>query len=181
MLLLQATGKTSIAQAIDWIANGYGLDEGVDRHDLFVELVSHGAQRPSAAYDKALQRLTREVTQSGFDSASVLLEINSVPKPMEFRQALDAVARLCPSRGLDTISDSAIIAAQRAEPLTMEALCAVAGLSYSELRERGSGLPSDPRSSWSPSKVREAFRILDDVVNRRVSSQLPGAKLDRLR
>ena len=175
MLLQQATGKTSVEEAIDWIANGYSLDEGVDQHDLLVELVNLSAPRASAAYDKALQRLTREIAQSGFDSSSMLLEIEGVPKPMQFRQALDAVVRLCPSRGLDTINDSAVIAAQRAEPLTMEALCATAGLSYSELRERGTGLPSDPRSSWSPSKVREAFRILDDVVNRRVSSQLAGA------
>ncbi|ONI68263.1 hypothetical protein BWI15_35175 [Kribbella sp. ALI-6-A] len=72
-----------------------------------------------------------------------------------------------------------MLAAQAADPLVIEALGLVAGLSWRDLQARsqarGVPLPTESDSTWNPSQVLSAFKIIDDIVCGRVEPQLAGA------
>lgn len=171
-LLLSATGRENLSEAFEWIADGYVLSQETDRHRLLQALAT---LNPSGEHGmRAVQALTREVTLSKLDSAAILFKPESITPAKRFRDALVLLAANSPNGRLATLNPRALIAAQREDPFTIQALCAVAGLSYGDLVERISGLPNDPEGPWSPSLLRTAFQVIDDIVCGRVTSDLPG-------
>ena len=171
-LILAATGRITLLDAYEWIAEGYGLPNHTDRHRLLRALAALAPKAQPGI--RALQAVTREMTQSKLDSAAILFKPDAITPAKRFRASLELLARYSPNRSLGTVNSSAVIASQREDAFTIQTLCAVAGLSYGDLLERTSGLPSDPRGPWSPSLLRAAFQVLDDVVSGRVTSELPG-------
>ena len=135
MILESATGRRNAVEAVEWIAEGYSLEVSAEPHWVLMALVSLDEGTPNL--DGAIQHIAREVTLSEFDSSAILLGADRLPNARRFRKVLDSLASHSPSKGLESITASALIAAQREEPKTIEVLSAIAGLSYSELRERG--------------------------------------------
>jgi hypothetical protein len=125
--------------------------------------------------DDALRALARRAAASNFNSAAVLLKTNLLIRPEQFDAALKAIVRHCPDRKLENVTDEALIAAQRDDQLTIEAMCLLAGLTYTDLRARIDGLPPDSGARWEPTQVRAAFKEIDRVVRRSVSVGLSGA------
>jgi len=171
--LLQATGQASLEDAVSWIADNHSLERGKDMEDLLRALVAHGTA--ASDYRQALRRLAREVSRSSLDSATVLFRPDLIAPASRFRRALDSLAAKCPSKTIDSINASAIIAAQRENSATIETLCAVSGLSYSELQTRLPGLPSQASGPWTPTQIRAVFAELDALVSGSVRVALPGA------
>lgn len=168
--LLAATRRATLAEALAWIADGYPLSGNAQ---LLIRDLA--ALDSSPAVQSAAQTLTRQLSQSSFDSASVLFRTDTVATPGDFRRALDRLAALSPDHSLGTVNANSVIAAQRDDPFTIEALCSVAGLSYTDLQERVAGLPGSPRSSWTPSQVKSAFAVIDGIVSGSVKTEVAGA------
>jgi hypothetical protein len=170
-VLLDATGCTTAADAVEWIGEGHPVDIESDRHALLQALVSYASE---AYFFPALRRLAREVASSDLDSAAVLFEPGTIVSAADVRRTLDRIASKCAGRTLAGINSSAVIASQRDDSATVAALCAVAGVSYSELQLRVPGLPAHGAGSWSPSQLRRAFELIDALVRDEVSAELPG-------
>ena len=127
----------------------------------------------------ALRRLARAVAASDLDSATFLFETDTIVPASQFGATLGRLAAVCPGGGLEAITGSALIAAQRNDPFTLEALCYVAGLSYKELTERVSSLPPHADGPFGPTQLRRAFDVLDAIVRGQIMVDLPGAEPSR--
>lgn len=172
--MLAATGRGTLEDALDWIAADNALHAGTDLHSLLQATVELHEDGPAAT--AAIRQLARQVTASDLDTASVIFDADSVAGGDAFRAALDLLAWKSPDHTLTTLNSSAVLAAQKENPFTMETLCAVAGLSYGDLEARVAGdLPSEATAHWSPAQVRAAFSVIEDVVQDRVQAALPGS------
>ena len=170
--LIVATGRSSHAEAIEWIADGHPLDSGVSAQELLSSLVQYVGEHDRA--EDAIRRIARVASESWLDTASVLFGLQSATPASAIASALDDVAAKCDGGSIESITPKAVAAAQRQNPRVMETLCSVAGVSYTELRARGEGLPKDPRGRWSPSQTHAAFALIDDLVRGQVADLLPG-------
>jgi hypothetical protein len=157
-----------------WLGEDHPIERGSDLNQLLRAVVNHGGAHEYA--ERALRRLARAVAESDLDSATFLFETETIVPASYFRATLDRLAALCPDGGLGTISGSTLIAAQRSDTFTLEALCYVAGLSYKELAERVPDMPSRANGPFGPSQLRRAFEVLDAVVRGTTTIDLPGAE-----
>ena len=173
-LLLAATGRDDLDEAFAWLAEGHPLRECSDVNLLLQAAVSQGLVTDD--YSAAVRRLARQAATSTIDTAAVLFDVDSIVARTDFRGALDSLAQKCKGRSLDGISADAVVASQRTHAATVQALCAVAGISYRDLADWSADrLPSDPRGDWSPAQVRTAFAVIDRVIRGTDFSILPGA------
>src|SRR5438105_65964 len=74
-LLLQATGRTSLDDALEWIAADNALVRGSNPQSLLRAIAS--LPRRNGAREAA-RRLARRLTASELDTAAVLLEPNTI-------------------------------------------------------------------------------------------------------
>ena len=175
---MTATGRSTLEDALEWIADDRALTAGTDRHTLLRAIAALGERR-GAALDAA-RHLARQVTASELDTAAVLLEPETITPADKFRSSLDLLARRSPDHSLARINASTVIAAHTEDSFVIEALCAVAGLSYGDLVSRvPSALPADPAGNWTPAQARAAFAVLDEIVRDQVKIGLPGAVATR--
>lgn len=171
--LLLATDRATIQEALEWVADDHPIEPGTDLHRLLRAVVSSGTA--GADQLRARRRLARLVAESDLDSAAVLLEADTIVPATQFRKTLAALAALCHTRTLGGITAAAVIAAQRTDPFTVEALCEVAGLSYKELTERVEELPASASGPFGPTQIRRAFQTIDAVVRGATTTEWPGA------
>ncbi len=172
-VLLQATGCATIEEALSWLADDHPIEQGTDLHRLLRAVVLHGLDDPEG--ERALRRLARLVATSDLDSGTVLFDEDAIVPAARFRAALELLASRSPGGSLGSVTASAVIAAQRADPFTMEALCAVAGVSYKELAERVGDLPGSAAGPFGPSQIRRAFAVFEAIVRGDVTTDVPGA------
>jgi hypothetical protein len=173
-VLLEATGCLSVGDALTWLGEDHPIERGSDLNRLLRAVVVHGGAHEYA--ERALRRLARAVAASDLDSATFLFETETIVPASQFRATLDRLAAMCPDGRLETINGSALIAAQRSDAFTLEALCYVAGLSYKELAERVPNLPSRPSGPFGPTQLRQAFDVLDAIVRGTTTIDFPGAE-----
>jgi hypothetical protein len=171
-VVVDATGRDALADALDWIARGARLRQETDLHLLLMAICVLAQDQ---GVEPALRRLTRKLAVSDVDTAAVLLRPDQIPHPAAYEQAMRDIALHCPEGSLAKATASALLAAQRQNPLAVEALCLGAGLSYGELQTRVDGLPSDPSKGWQPSQIRAAFDVLDKVIRGSTDTEFPGA------
>jgi hypothetical protein len=172
-VILDATGQTSLDAAISWISDDHPLERNTDMRLLLRALLAHAGDHVRAL--DARRRLARALARSELDSAAILFKPDTIVPAERFRKTLLRLAKKCSDNSLAKITSSAVIAAQREDAFTIETLCAVAGLSYNELSARVQSLPARPRSRWTPSQIRRAFEVVDDLVRGAVKTDLPGA------
>jgi hypothetical protein len=168
-----ATGRKTVAEGLAWIARGVRLADDTDMHHL---LRAVAALPTDASRNEALRTLTRSITSSTFDTAAFLMEADRIDRPLDLERGLREIANNATDKRLSLAGDSALIAAQRSNPLAVESLCYAAGVSYGDLQSRVPGLPPDPRRPWTPSQVRAAFNELDAIIRGSVAAtDLEGA------
>lgn len=176
--LLAATGRTDEVDALHWIAENRPLSGVVDVSDVLIAVVS-AADAGLRGADSALRTAVRSALRSTLDTSADLVMTDSIVPPHRYQAALANVAGRTPSGTLNDITGTTVIAAQADDPLVIETLGLVAGLSWRDLQSRsqiqGVPLPGESRGSWNPSQVLAAFQIIDDVVCGRVVPQLAGA------
>jgi hypothetical protein len=162
-----------MGEALSWLADDHPIELETDLHHLLRAVVLHG--KGYVDQTGALRRLARLVAASDLDSATVLFDHEAILPASRFRQTLDRLASRCSGGTLGGITADAVIAAQRDDPFTLEALSFVAGLAYKELTERVSDLPGNAAGPFGPSQLRRAFEALDAIIEDRLTTDLPGA------
>lgn len=175
--LLAATGRSDIVDALHWIAEGRPVS-GVDGASLLTAVVAASDSGIRGA-DAALRTAVRSALRSTLDTSADLVLTDSIVPPHRYQAALATVARRTPSGTLSDITSATVMAAQADDPLVIETLGLVAGLSWRDLQARsqarGVPLPGDSHGAWNPSQVLGAFRVIDDIVRAQVEPQLAGA------
>ena len=176
--LLRATGRGTIDEALDWLVADHPVVDDTGPRELLQAVIQLGPDAPKTT--DVVRRLTRSLAKSELDTAAVLFAIEEVSKPSEFRKVLDLLAGKCPNGSLAEITPSAVIATQRENRFTVEALCSLAGLTYGDLRARvQEELPANANDHWSAPQVRLAFEVIDAIVGGRFETDVPGAHAAR--
>ena len=164
--------------ALHWIAEGRPVAGGVTDKVLTAlvaaaDLGLHGA-------DQALRTATHAALRSTLDTSADLVMTDTIVPAERYERALSAVAARTPTGTLSAINARAVGAAQAVDPLVIETLGLVAGLSWRDLGDRsaarGTALPSDSAGPWSATQIQSVFTIVDEVVTGRVTPQLEGAE-----
>lgn len=172
-VILRATGRRELTDALAWIAEGHSLLSAVNPSHLLRAVSQIAADYPGR--NAAIRRLARLVTASSFDSSSVVLRQELIEPLDTYRKVLDLLAWKSPTKTLAGMSPSVFGASQRENPKTVEVLCAVAGLSYRELNERCQTIPSNPASPWAASSIEEAFGAIEAALFGKGGSSSQGA------
>lgn len=175
--LLAASGRSDLVDALHWIAEGRPVS-GVDGASIITAVVA-AADSGIRGADAALRTAVRSALRSTLDTSADLVLTDSIVPPHRYQAALANLARRTPSGTLSDITVATVMAAQAADPLVIETLGLVAGLSWRDLQARsharGVSLPGSSQGAWNPSQVLGAFRVIDDIVRARVEPQLAGA------
>ncbi|MFI6783761.1 hypothetical protein [Micromonospora sp. NPDC050276] len=113
---------------------------------------------------------------SQIDPSAELLDIDTVMPPGAYRKALDSLATSTASGTLQDINVTAVFHAQKQDSSVVPTLCAVAGMTFNELRDRSEErLPGNPAGVWSVSQVSAAFEVIDRVVRGAALPRNPAA------
>jgi len=172
-ILFRATRQSSTTNSVRWLAEDHPVVLGSSWVDLMRALVLIGDE--STAGRKALRRATKEATSSDFDTSRILFNPSSLPRPADFRLALNALHRNSSGGSLSTLNGPALLRAQQESSLAIEALCLIAGVSYSNACDW-----FNPRSSeWNRDTAGQLIAYLDDLVNGRCESIFPASSPSR--
>jgi len=124
---------------------------------------------------RALRRVTREAARSDVDTARVIFDADSRPKPKQFAQALTELTSRSTDGTLGGLEPNAVLRAHYANPLALEALCLAVGVPFSDATEW-----FGPTSgAWTIDHVTKLLAHLDDLVQGRVESLIPGSQAAR--
>lgn len=184
-LLLRVTGRAQIVDALEWLAEGRALASPQPTHVLLealTELAGDGSQsRRADLAGRALRAYARPALRSQLDPSVELLLVDTITSPSSYRAALNEVARHTTSGTLRDITVAALRAGQQIDPHVMETLCAVAGLTYRDLKDRvgQTKLPGDPQGTWTQAQAEAAFKVIDAIVRGTVSASSPAATAAR--
>ena len=174
--LLAATGRADLVDALYWIAEGRPMPSAAAS---ILTAVVAAADSGVRGADAALRTAVRSALNSTLDTSADLVLTDSIVPPHRYQAALANLARRTPSRTLSDITSATVMAAQAEDPLVIETLGLVAGLSWRDLQARslarGVPLPGDSQGAWNPSQVLGAFQVIDDIVQAHVEPQLAGA------
>jgi hypothetical protein len=180
-VLRRATGRSSVAEAVAWIAEGHPLVDGVEAVDALQALEQIDGT-PSGTVAEARRRLAKDAAASDLDTARELFGLDQLTPLSAYRRALDRLAQACPEGSLANISAAAVKLAQQSEPNTMRVLCLVAGITFRELKERTSAaLPNEPEGPWPAAAIAAVFGVIDDTIRGREEASIPGAQPARPR
>lgn len=176
--LLEATGRQDPVDALHWIAEGRRIAGGVT--DKLLTALVVAADLGLQGADQALRTATQSALRSTLDTSADLVLTDTIVPAARYESALAAVAARTPTRTLSSIGARAVGAAQAVDPLVIETLGLVAGLSWRDLGDRSSArgiqLPGESTGPWSAAQVESAFTIVDEVVRGHVVPQLEGAE-----
>lgn len=166
-----ATGQSNIEDALAWIAEGHSLKAEVSLQALLQAVVGIGGGGEN--HQAALRRIARAATESDLDTASAIYNPDLLGPLRGYRAILDLLAHKSPTRKLKGLTPEALGAAQHEDPLTMEVFCAIAGLSFRDLKERlGDEIPNRSGSRWSAAAIAAAFSVVDRIVRGTESAEL---------
>lgn len=163
-ILLAATGRTTVAHALAWIAEGHALDHLVPLHAVVEAVLA--AERAGANARDAVVAISQRVTRSRLDPATMLFDQQLMPSARTLREALDVLASKCSTGSLRSVTATAVRNAQYSNSGVMETLCALAGVTFDELRDRipDLALPGDVRGAWSTTQLNRGFEEIDSIV-----------------
>jgi len=173
-LLLRVTGRTDLADALRWIAERRPVAEGMTNTLLTILVSAASRDLPSA--DAALRVVARSALQSTLDTSADLVSTDRIVPPHRYQQALDEIAARTLTGSLANINAQVVGAAQAENPLIIEVLGLVAGLSWRDLRDRsesrGVPLPAKSTGPWKSSQIKIVFDLVDEIVTGQVRPQL---------
>jgi hypothetical protein len=152
-----------LEDALAWIAEGHPLETGVSIHDVLKAVVALGDR--SQNQQTALRRLARRATESSLDTGTVIFNPELLTPLTRYKRVLDLLAQKSPNRTLASLTAQAVAAAQREDSLTMEVFCAIAGLTFRDIKERlGDEVPNALEGRWQGKSVAAVFRVVDAIV-----------------
>jgi hypothetical protein len=158
-----ATGRSSIEDALAWIAEGHTLKDEIGMQVLLQAVVGLGGCGEN--HQAALRRVARAAVESDLDTANAIYNPDLLGPLRNYKAILDLLARKSPTRTLHGLTPEAVGAAQHEDPLTMEVFSAIAGLSFRDLKERiGDEIPNKSRGRWRAGAIAAAFSVVDGIV-----------------
>lgn len=176
VFLQEATGQKSLFEAVSYLGEGGFIGDEVDKAKVLRALFE--AERPrSKVWREAVNRLAREVADSVVNTASCLLAPELITPPSVYRKALDMLAMKCPGRTLAGGVDARVVgAALKEDPNVLEALMAVAGLSWGDLKVRAN-LPKTqkPEGPLDQEALGRVVAVVNEVVGNEGKALLPGS------
>lgn len=174
-VLLAATHRRTVTDALGWIAEGHALDDAVSLHDVVEAVLA--AERAGIDSRDAVVAVSQLVTRSMLDPATMLFDQELMPSAQTLRGALDVLASKCSTGTLSSVTATAVRNAQHTNDAVMETLCALAGVTFDELGDRipDVALPSDVRGAWNTTQLNRAFEELDAIVRGTTTSAAPDA------
>ncbi len=162
------------ALALRWIAERRPVAEGMTNTLLTILVSAASRDLPSA--DAALRVVARSALQSTLDTSADLVSTDRIVPPHRYQQALDEIAARTLTGSLANINAQVVGAAQAENPLIIEVLGLVAGLSWRDLRDRsesrGVPLPAKSTGPWKSSQIKIVFDLVDEIVTGQVRPQL---------
>lgn len=165
-VVLAATGRARITDAIAWIAEGHPIAVDVSWPTLLQAVVECSA--PGSVGDTALRRVVREACQSDVDTAKVVFNSESLPKPSDYRKALDELLSRTASHSFTDLTPRSVQRAHYANGLAIEALCLAVGVSYGDACDWfgvGAG-------GWNLEKISRLLEYLDCLVRNSIRSPI---------
>jgi hypothetical protein len=180
--LQEITRRGTTADALAWISEGRSLPRPFDLPALLDALaaVADGATDRDLGElaDRALNLVCRSEVRSELDPSTELLALETITRPARYRYALDVLAARTASGTLCDVTLAAVSGAQEVNPNVMATLCAIAGLSYRDLKSRTApvGLPGDVTGRWQHEQIQAAFAVIDKIVKGSVASSTPAAR-----
>jgi hypothetical protein len=172
-ILLEATQQRSTTESIKWLAEDHPVVSGCSWINLLRALVLIGDE--SAAGRRALRRATKEATSSDFDTSRMIFNPSSIRRPSDFKLALDALQHNSSGDSLSALDAPGLLRAQQESNLAIEALCLIAGVSYSDACDWFN--PSS--AEWNRDSAGRLVAYLDDLVNGRCESFVPASAPSR--
>lgn len=168
--LQRITRRGTTADALAWISEGRAIARPFDLAILLNALAAVTDEATdnhlAELADRALKFVCRAEVRSELDPSTELLALETIRRPSRYRAALDALAARTASRTLHDVTLAAVSGAQADDPNVMLTLCAVAGLSYRDLRSRTDPirLPGNAAGRWQHEQLRAAFTIIHKIV-----------------
>jgi hypothetical protein len=178
-ILLSATGRRTVPDALGWIAEGHALDESIPLHELVEAVLA--AERAGADARDAVVAISQRMAHSRLDPATMLFEQQLMPNARTLREALDVLASKCSSGSLSSVTATAVRNAQHSNSGVMETLCVVAGVTFDELRDRMPeiALPADVTGHWNTTQLNRGFAEIDSIIRGTTTSAVADAMPSR--
>ena len=174
--LQEITRRSTTVDALAWISEGRSISRPFDLPVLLNALaaVADQATDSNLAYlaDCALNLVCRAEVRSDLDPSTELVALETIMRPTHYRAALDTLAARTASRTLRDVTLAAVSGAQADNPNVMPTLCAVAGLSYRDLKSRAAPVrpPGKVAARWQHGQLQAAFTVIDKIVKGGVAS-----------
>ena len=174
--LREITRRSTTVDALAWISEGRSISRPFDLPVLLNALaaVADQATDSNLAYlaDCALNLVCRAEVRSDLDPSTELVALETIMRPTHYRAALDTLAARTASRTLRDVTLAAVSGAQADNPNVMPTLCAVAGLSYRDLKSRAAPVrpPGKVAARWQHGQLQAAFTVIDKIVKGGVGS-----------
>ena len=167
-VLLEATSRKTTLDAVRWLAEDHPVGSEASWTAIMRALVLFDDD--TSAGHRALRRATKEATRSEFDTSRILFDPESIPRPSDYRKALKALQRNSSDGTLAALTGPGLLRAQQESGLAVEALCLMAGVSYSDACDwfkPGS-------SAWNRDTVGELIDYLGCLVEGTSESVVPA-------
>ena len=180
--LRQITHRGTTADALAWISEGRSIARPFDLPILLNALATvagEATDRSLAEFaDRALSLVCRAEVRSELDPSTELFALEAISQPAQYRTTLDALAARTASKTLRDVTLAAVSGAQADDPNVMSTLCAVAGLSYRDLKSRTAPirLPSNIAGRWQHEQLQAAFAVINKIVKGNVASGSAAAR-----
>jgi hypothetical protein len=157
--ILAATRRQKLADAVAWIAEDHPMPIGTNWPRLLRALVVVADR--SEVISKALRRVVKEAVRSDVDTSKVIFNYDTLPKPEDFRNALEELLGRSSSGTLEDLTARGILRAQYANDLAIETLCLAAGITYSDALDwyQVSG------RSWSQQQVERLLAYIHELMS----------------
>jgi hypothetical protein len=180
--LQEITRRSTTADALAWISEGRSIARPFELAALLNALAAVADEATDSHLaelaDRALNLVCRAEVRSELDPSTEVLALETIPRPAQYRAALEALAARTASRTLCDVTLAAVGGAQGDDPHVMSTLCAVAGLSYRDLKSRTAPirLPGHAAGRWQHEQLQAAFAVIDKIVKGSVASSTAAAR-----
>ncbi|MEV6873975.1 hypothetical protein [Amycolatopsis sp. NPDC051128] len=177
--LIAATERKTLRDALEWLKGDRALRQSPNSRRLFSALSAVKEEHPDGDTkrlgEEAFRAFCRGQLDSGMGIAAGLIDVDTVVRPQRYRDDLALITQYTKSRTLADITAAAVQAALRESPTVIDTLCAVAGITFKELkgRARAVNLPSVPDGRWNSEQVTESFKVINAIVQGDIEMDFP--------
>ncbi len=167
MVILSATARASLRDALAWLAEDHPMPGGTDWAALVGALVR--VDDKDSHWSRALRRAVRHATSSDYDTSRMLFEVSRLNGPGDFARALTTLLGESVNGTFGGLTPRAVLRAQDMDPLCIKALCLAVGVTYRDAEEW-----YRDGAEWTLEAVGGLLEYLTRLVDGTVKAPMPG-------